>query len=394
MTALVLPIIIGVAGLALDSWRRNFETTKLQEAADAAALGSLRHYLDNGQTASAEARGMQILEAQALNATLTDSTEVTINPALGSARVDIGATLEPTLAKLFGVSAFDLRIESQAVAAEGGAPICILALNPSTDKALEGSGGSSFEATNCRVQVNSTDASAVNLSGGSSINSSMNCFTGGVQSGLSNISPAPVLGCPAKDDPFAALPTPLVGACDHVNYSDSGTVTLNPGVYCGGIEFSGGATVTFNPGLYIIRDGELRASGGGSIDGDGVSFFLTGVDVGVNLSGGTLVDVTAMSTGSLAGFVFFLDPSATPLSSSHISGGGDIYYEGVFYFPNQELIMSGTGAVTTPSPFVAYVADTITYTGGSMFEVDFDESAVSVPIPSGLRPKADPYLFR
>jgi hypothetical protein len=68
-----------------------------------------------------------------------------------------------------------------------------------------------------------------------------------------------------------------------VNFSASGqtTITLQPGVYCGGVQFSGKVTVTFAPGLFVIKDGLLQASGGTSFTGNGVSFFLTGAGGGV-----------------------------------------------------------------------------------------------------------------
>ena len=130
--------------------------------------------------------------------------------------------------------------------------------------------------------------------------------------------------------------------------ADSAT-TLWPGVYCGGLELKNEA-FTLNPGLYIIKDGEFKSSGGAQISGTGVTFFLTGNDIGVTWSGGGEYQFSAMTTGELAGFVIYLDPDGVPKSKSHISGGGDTTYEGVLYFPNQKLEISGTGSVTTPSP--------------------------------------------
>ncbi|WP_245408467.1 hypothetical protein, partial [Zhengella mangrovi] len=71
-------------------------------------------------------------------------------------------------------------------------------------------------------------------------------------------------------------------------------------------------------------------------------------------------------------------------SKSVVSGGGDIYYEGAFYFPGQKLTISGGGTVTSPSPFTSYVADIIEYTGGGNLSIGADPSASSVPIPAGL----------
>ena len=80
----------------------------------------------------------------------------------------------------------------------------------------------------------------------------------------------------------------------------------------------------------------------------------------------------------------YLDPNAAKEDKSSITGGGEVYFEGAFYFPDQTLLMSGGGEVTTPSPFTAYVANKVEFTGGSSLTIGIDPSATSVPIPNGL----------
>ncbi len=278
-----------------------------------------------------------------------------------------------------------IRIKAVAEIPVAGKPLCVLALNPIEKRAIEASGGSDVNAPGCKVQVDSANAESVNFSGGATLLSDENCFVGGVKQGLERMVPQPTPACRPYGDPFAAMPQPAVGSCDYIDFNVNTDTTLWPGVYCGGIRASN-ATFTFKPGLYIIKDGIFESTGGATLLGDGVTFYLTSstVETGITWSGGGTYRFSAMRSGPLAGFIVYLDPNALADDRSHVSGGGDIFYEGVFYFPNQLLTISGGGTVTTPSPFTAYVADKLLFSGGSQLNIGSDPDASSVPIPSGL----------
>ena len=112
--------------------------------------------------------------------------------------------------------------------------------------------------------------------------------------------------------------------------------------------------------------------------------FLTGTNAGVTWSGGGTYNLSATTSGPLAGFVIYIDPNSSGMTKSHISGGGNTTYVGAMYFPKQQLIISGTGSTTDPSPFTALVADTFLYSGTSTLSVGVDPTKTSVPVPSGL----------
>lgn len=271
---------------------------------------------------------------------------------------------------LFGRSTIKVGVTSAARpgAAGNGLGLCLLALNPLA-KGVEISGGGAFDLENCIMQVNSTSPTSVNLSGGSSITSAQNCLEGGVQSGgASNMTPAPE-SCGGVPDPFASLPLPAFGACDHTNFSVDSAQTLKPGVYCDGLA-ANNETFDFDPGLYIIKDGKLSSSGSATLRGTGVTFFLTGTNSEISWSGGGTYQFTAMQTGLLSDFVIYLDPTANAKSKSHISGGGDTFYNGVIYLPNQQMEISGSGSVSTTTSDLALVADTFKYSGSSTLNIE------------------------
>jgi hypothetical protein len=266
-----------------------------------------------------------------------------------------------------------------------------MALNPTAQAALQLTGNATITITapNCVLQVNSSNLDAVDLTGNAKISSVENCFVGKVRSvGNASISPAPDSICKPIPDPFSAYPPPPVGSCNYTNYSLSGnkTVTLQPGVYCGGMNFSGSVNVTFAPGLFIIKDGAITETGG-SFTGQGVSFFLTGSGAALQLSGKADWHIVAATGGPLPGFAIFLDPSGPSglaASSSSLSGQSELYFEGVVYLPQQQVTISGTASAVSPSPYTSFIADTLSFVGNGELVVNNDITKTKVPIPTAL----------
>ena len=179
---------------------------------------------------------------------------------------------------------------------------------------------------------------------------------------------------------------PTYGACTYNNFVTASkiSVTLNPGVYCGGLKLGAGDNATFNPGLYVINGGQFITQGGSTVQGTGVSFYLTGNQAGVSFTGGDTFHLSAMTTGSLAGFLFFLDRNAVPNKVSVVGGGGNVFYEGILYFPTQPLNFTGGSTSTGPSNYGVYIADTILYGGGGTLIIKYDPTKTSVPILPGV----------
>jgi hypothetical protein len=375
-------------GAAIDYSRANNIRSGIQAALDAAIIAGARDGTSNWAsvalntfTANAQSKGGVI------------ATPSFSQNQDGSFIGAVAAQVGTTFIGILGTSSISLNAHTAAVTT-GSHPgqFCILALNGSASSALKLTGNATIDvnAPQCVVQVNSNNASAVFLSGNASIESSDNCFVGSVvKSGNATLSPAPNPMCKPVPDPFATYTRPSVGPCDYINYSASGnkSITLQPGVYCGGMQFSGQVNVTFASGTYIIKDGVLSASGGSAFTGNGVSFYLTGQGAGVQISGQADWQITATSSGPFAGFVFFLDAhSATGIaaSSSQITGSGQLYFEGVIYLPQQLLTLTGGSQAATPSPYTAFIADTFDLSGNGTVIINSDPTKTTVPIPSQL----------
>ncbi len=105
--------------------------------------------------------------------------------------------------------------------------------------------------------------------------------------------------------------------CGRVSVSGANTITLSPGVYQGGISITGAANVTFNPGMYILAGGGFTVSNSAAvIKGTGVTFYNTTGPSGTGfepfaISGATSSSLSAPTTGTYKGILFFTDRSIT-----------------------------------------------------------------------------------
>lgn len=378
--------LIGAVGAAVDYSSANGVKAQLQSALDSSLLAGAGDTSGGSvNTATNFFSGAFAPKAQ-VTGTQTTFTVNSDGSIAGSASTNVSTVFMG----IFNFNSIKVTANSTAniastAGASAGKAYCIIALNATMKNAINMSGSAGISAPDCFVQVNSTNTEAVAMSGSTTIRSGENCFVGKTKTySGSAISPSPDVVCKVFSDPFASMAKPTVGACDHTNYAPANNETLQPGVYCGGINISG-KNVTFASGLYIINGGILNASGTSQMTGDGVTFFLTGNGAGVNTSGGSGWHLTAMKTGSLQGFVFFLDPSCSPTSKSTLSGTSELYFDGIIYLPNQQLNLSGGSTGFTNAPFTGYIADNFNLSSSSTITINSDPTKTSVPIPGAIK---------
>src|SRR5437660_841776 len=238
--ALSLIPLVGLVGAAVDYSAANNARTSLQASLDAALIAGAK----DGTTSWADTA------RNSFNANLNPKTAMNISPTfqLTSTRAYTGtvtATVPSNFLGVLGVSGMDVRVTGTAtVPPSTGAYYCVMALNRTAQAALQLTGNASItvNAPQCVIQVNSSSSRAVDMNGNTVIRAVENCFVGGVSTvGNSSLSPTPDANCKPIPDPFSNYPRPTVGSCTYNNYQLSGnkTVTLQPGVYCGGMTFSG-----------------------------------------------------------------------------------------------------------------------------------------------------------
>jgi Flp pilus assembly protein TadG len=387
MFALLLVPLMAIVGVTVDYSRANKLKSSLQNVLDSALLAGARDGSTNWTNVA--------LNYFNANLSASDASVGTPSFTLNGVRAYVGsagASVPTTFLGVMGIKSINVNVSGVAsVRNNGGGYYCVMALNPTAQAALQLTGNASItiNAPKCVIQVNSKNLDAVDMTGNAYIKSVENCFVGGLRKvGNSTITPQPDETCQPVPDPFANYPRPAIGGCDYTNFKVSGnkTLTLQPGVYCGGMNFSGSVDITFAPGLYVIKDGVITESGG-NFTGNGVSMFLTGQGASVQLSGQANWHIVAPTGGSLPGFAIFLDPNGpTGLAAdfSSLSGQAELYFEGIVYLPKQQVTVSGGAVAFAPSPYTSYIGDTLRFVGNGELVINNDTSLTKLPIPQAL----------
>lgn len=404
VTALCLVLFIAILGFGVDIGHLLFVKRSMQNAVDAAALAAaLEARACNGTSTCA---AMQTAAENALtengftsttlltNCTGTAGTGVTLtvnnppcaissDPNSGKTNYAEAMISEPVptyFASLMGLHS--VRITTRAEAARGLSGPCIYALNP-TGPAFTILAGIIVKSR-CPIVDESTSSNALSCVIGAFLYAPRISVSGGSQSllCLAASQPETYVPAPVPADPLAYLPAPSTandtcgtstsspysGSSSPVNVVLGGNVVFNPGVYCGGISITAAllSNITFNPGTYILKDhaGILGVTQGGlnitlnelsSITGTGVTFYNEGTQGSLSVvepvSGGSLlslsnVSLSAPTTGTYAGILFFQAHGSTPTATFVANLIDNSKLEGAIYLPDGD-VSYGVSAVSS-----------------------------------------------
>jgi len=260
---------------------------------------------------------------------------------------------------------------------------CVLALDRGDVTDLTDNGNTTLDLNHCNLYINSPSKSALSLVGGATINANAAFISGNyTTSGHASLNTmnGTFTGASPANDPYADVPVPSYSGCNQNNYSLNGnkSQTFSPGssgtmVFCNGFSLSGGSSVTLQPGTYVIDGGNFSVSGNSSISGNGVSIILTSSNgsgyATASIEGGSIVNLTAPTSGSLAGLAFFQDRNAPQGGTDSFTGGTTQNINGAIYFPNQHVTFNG-GTSTGGAICTQLVALTITFNGNAAFNND------------------------
>jgi Flp pilus assembly protein TadG len=413
MVTLSISVLLGMIGLAVDlGWsyyRRQAAQTAAESAATAAAVAAAVSSTISCNSTTAVCQGVTAcpanpstppatnissgcLYAQAngfLNTgsqTVQLASNLTAPPAVSGVATLywVTATVTEQNPQLFSGILGSHRFGSVAAQAtagvfQGTVPTCVYVLEKTASQAFMASGSNSTLTTNCGLYVNSSSPSALTVNGQARVTAPVIDVVGGYSSCTNGqdcfYNPSlPLTGQSTQNDPYKNLAAPSYGSCgsspsgsgSNLNLNQ-GSFTLNAGVYCGGITISGNAQVTLNPGTYILNGGGLTVnSANASITGSGVMFYNTanGFSYGpITLSGQPNVNLSAPTSGTYSGVLFYQDRTITSTTTNEIDGNTNPKMVGSLYFPTTPLTISG-GA--SPTPFVGkLIARTLTVNGNS-----------------------------
>ena len=386
MVAAMLPLLLGVSGLAVDVGLLYHHKRRMQTAADAAALGGAHEMWRNRLTAIVPSGRAQ----SASNGFTHNGTSTVVNVYhppisgyyIGNTRFVEAQITQPAptwFMQLFGWA--DVGISGRAVAGAGAnAQHCIYALDPSAPDAFRADSSVRLEAT-CGVVVNSTNATAMHTTSSAVVTASTFDVSGGYWRESSSIAtPNPNVGMLPDPDPLAYMEPPdASGACNHINWTrDNNTHTLNPGVYCNGIRIVSNGVVNLNPGMYIIKGGGIVLESNAILRGEGVTFYLTGTSTypygGLDWQSSTQVRLKAPTTGPYAGILFFQDRTMPSTAINYIRSSNNSYLEGALYFPTQTLQVESS--TTTEAAYTLVIARIIQMQSSAYLRVNNNYSSL------------------
>jgi hypothetical protein len=343
----MLPVLIGGMGLGAETGYWYFLQRRTQHAADVASFAAAvrKQFGDNQQTMMSVATNI---------ATASGFVPGNINlqnpPSDGAYAGNPNAvrvTLERIQPRMFSAIFMGTRsqqlIRGRSVASlTGGGPACILALSRTDPEALRIAGNANVNLTNCTAQSNA----------GFDVDGNPNFSAPCLSSVTGSLAPdsALTLGCGSPQralpapDPFASIPEPTVPPCEPTDTVGArGTVTtVSPGYYCNGLKVAG--DVHFSPGVYVI-DGDrlsedLEITSNVNVTGDGVTFYFKNL-ASVQLTGRATVNLTAPTSGTYSGLLFFGSRSQ-PESLEHlVTGTSGSSFRGAMYMPASTVTFRG-----------------------------------------------------
>jgi hypothetical protein len=390
--AVAMPTLTGLAALGTEAGLWLFQHRTLQGAADSAAItAAIARYRD-GSATDLTLQASSVLPSHGVVPGVNQTSLVVNNPPRTGTRVETPRAVEVIIshsrARLLSAmwAAGPVTISARAVAIGRGGKGCVLALNPTAGASASIQGNAGVVLNGCGLLDNSNHASAVSMGGTGTLTAESVSVVGGV-SGSSAITTSEGIatGQPASPDPYADTSFPSFSGCTYHNLTARETLSLNPGVYCGGLQINAGAQVTMTPGIYYINGGDLTVNGGATLAGSGVTLVFTSSSgrnyPGATINGGATINLSAPTSGPTAGIVIFGDQMMTLGTRFRFEGGATQNFTGAVYVPGGDI--SFAGGASSSLGCTQLIGNTISFSGNSNFALEC-EGVGTKPIASAL----------
>lgn len=410
VSAMVLPLLLGAGAYATDYAIMYHQKSALQEAADAAALASVKELGLVGAdedliSAVANSYVHSIFDNSSTINNGKTELEIIATPSKENSQVkiDLSYTWTPFLAHLFDYRVTPIKVSATGALA-GQSLTCIVGLMEPQRLAkasIHLDDRSLVQANDCAVFSNSTSRYGLRADGSSEMNAGSICSAGGVLQfgGTAKFTPNPITDCPKIEDPLIDRPAPAVMACRYNAMEVNTDTVLRPGVYCGGLTISGSARITLEPGVYVIKDGPLIVKDTAAITGQKITFFLTGEDSVFDFQDNTTIDLSAAETGTTAGILFYEDRSVdysfdfNPFFLNNlprnvrlhkISSNDARNLLGTLYLSRSILLIDSDAPVADNSAYTAIITGRLWLKEGPTLTLNSDYTDTTVPVPNGL----------
>ena len=391
IAGLAFPMLILSAGVALDYGSASSSADRVQDMADTAAIAGARELvLANAETSHIQSVAELSVQSNAGAGSVLSAITVkaTADPKEGTVTVKVSGLHKNTFGGFLNPAQSPISAVSVA-RAHGGSKLCVLGLHPSANGAIKLENNAKITANACAVYSNSSHKHAIKTFHSSSITAGLICSVGGNDGLKGSFDPAPITDCPSVSDPLAARPHPAVSSCDENNLTISNqTITLSPGVYCGGLTIEGASDVTFESGEYFIVDGPLLINDTSKVQGEYTGFYFHGSAAELTIARNTTVELSAPKDGELAGLLFFQDAaSAAKKSRFSILSNDARTLLGTIYLPAAEFYVDATAPIADKSAYTVIIADKFLLYAGPNLVLNTDYAKTDVPVPDGVLSK-------
>lgn len=381
LLVLLLPAVVLVVGLAIDSAQMLQQRRQLQARADSAAIAAA-YQIFRGYTQTAQQAALADAAAQGLGPDSGASLTLFVPPASGPhagkpwhAQVQVRQPVSLLFLDWLGIA--DPTLEAVATAGWVLRAPCVLALDGQVLAAVLIDKKAHLQAVDCGVQVNSGAATALTVERDAVLSATRIKVTGGTSLGSGAVvTPQPLTQQPVMDDPLMALAEPTPDTCLATGLRINDVQTLQPGTYCDGIEIKNKGKVTLLPGLYILFGGGLRVAKGATLQGSGITFFNTSsgtwshdiVEMDVQAS----VQLSAPSTGPWAGILLFETRSVPTNVYTHAVGiSATSALTGFLYAPRSGVSLTGTklGFANASADYLGVIASQLVISDRLQFQL-------------------------
>jgi hypothetical protein len=368
-----LPLFASV-GASIDFGRAASARAGMQAAVDASALMMAKDAkVADGTQLAANARSYFDANFQS---TEVGNIATTVNTSSTSSGYTVSMSATGSVATRFmglmGYSSLNLAVHSNALSNTDGLG-CVLSLDAHASGAITGQGSTTVVLNGCSLYDNSDSTTALSVGGSAQI-TALSVGVVGNLTGASNITTTQGIktGVGVVSDPYATASFPAFSGCTTQNFTGKDTVTIGPGVYCGGMKLNANANVTLNAGIYYLDGGDLTVNGGAAMTGTDVTLVFTSQNKtgfgSVQINGNATISLTAPKTGAMAGIVVFGDRRIPTGTTFKFNGGANQYFGGAVYVPSGATSFSGGASTSTNC--TQLIGSTVTFTGNSGFALN------------------------
>lgn len=383
LTGLCMPLIIGSAGLAVDTIQWTLWKRQLQRAADSAALAGVYAKVQaNADQTAEQAVTADLGKHNNTGFTLNGSPVVTYPTSAqwtNGVRVSIQIQQVPFFAKMFMPT---ITVPANATAATiRTGRYCVVSLINTAGTGITATGNGNLNL-GCGMITNSTSITAAIATGSSEVYASPVAAVGSIPTS-DNWNGAELLPFTVKqDDPFGSInpPTFSSSSCSNQNVGTNDVVDY----VTGPVRHAAGSVqcfrdlrvqgnLTLGSATYVIDGGDVDIGSQATISCNGCTIILTNSDTtnpnatigNLNINGGATVNMSAPTSGDYSGLLFYQDRRAKTANNevNIINGNSGSTFTGAMYFPKQHLQVNGTAGLNfTCAEFVSW---TVEFSGNS-----------------------------